>query len=93
MQEEFCEHKCTDVCAFHGSGNQEEIDKKLINVTKGRENDVQQVELWDSQELPVAYLSNFYVLKNKYCVNCTEWTFVHLMADLRSEMSVGFYLG
>lgn len=54
---------------------------------------MQQVELWDSQEVLVSYFSNFYVVKNKYSVNCTEWTFVHLMADLRSEMSVGFYLG
>lgn len=64
--------------------------RKLINVTKGRQNDVQEVELWDSQELPVAYFSNFYFLKNIYSVNCMEWTCVHLIADCRSEISVGF---
>lgn len=33
---------------------------------------------------------NFYFLNSIHPVNCTEWTFVHLIADLRSEIPVGF---
>lgn len=36
------------------------------------------------------FFSNFYLVKNIYSVNCVEWTFVHLIADFRSEVSVGF---
>lgn len=36
----------------------------------------------DNQEPPVAYFSNFYLLKNIYSVDFIARTFVHLIADV-----------